>query len=236
MRSPLQIALLAGAVLLCAHCATAPPAPAPGRVVLHGRLDTAPKEGAPAAGGGAYGDRRLADVERVDYSRVDLGVVYVVGEDRPAPEDRARFALVPGRVAPRIEPRDAVVGLAGRIAIHNGLEQAEWVSIPALDVLASVEPGGSLEVPMEEPGELEIHLLSSGAEPPRVFVAPGPFAVVRGSGRFALPDLRPGRVELRAWHPRLPPWARSLELRPDETLRVDVELGVGRDGAGGEGS
>lgn len=221
--------------LVLGACAAAPPTPAPGRAAVHGRVTVSPHEDAPVVRGGAYGDRRLAGAERVDYSKVGFGVVYAArragpgaaAASAPAPLE---LALAADRVGPRLSPDLAAVGLGGTIRLRNGLERAEWVSIPGLDLLTAVAPGAVLEVEARVPGELAIHLLTSRLEPARVFVAPGPFAAVGNSGRFALADLTPGPVELRAWHPRLPPWRRALELPPDTVVEVDIDLGVGRPG------
>jgi hypothetical protein len=65
-----------------------------------------------------------------------------------------------------------------------------------------------------------------------LFAAPGPFSTVSAAGRFELRGLAPGPVEIRSWHPRLPPSAARIDLAPNEIRRHDVEIGVGRDDEG----
>ena len=71
-----SFAILAAALLLA--CASAPPAPAPGRAGAFGYLKLVPREGVvPASGGShAYGDREFEGVAFVDYSKPGFAVVY----------------------------------------------------------------------------------------------------------------------------------------------------------------
>src|SRR5262245_43641444 len=54
--------------------------------------------------------------------------------------------------------------------------------------------------------------------PHRAFAQPGP------DGAFELPDLPPGRYELRVWHPDLPEIAREVVVPASGDLRVDLRF------------
>lgn len=54
--------------------------------------------------------------------------------------------------------------------------------------------------------------------PNRAFTQPGP------DGSFELPDLPPGRYELRVWHPDLPEIARTVEIPEHGDARVELRF------------
>jgi hypothetical protein len=219
--------LAACAALLLAACAGAPPPPAPGRSQAWGELRLVPREGVSASsGGGSYGDRRLRDVELVDYSKPGFAVVYV--EEAPAPAGELALRVRADRVGTAIEPAHGAVGAAGRIVVHNESPESHLLSYPAAGVVARLEPGETAELAVPRAGEQGLFLLDVPDAAATVFAAPGPFAVVSSAGRYALRDLAPGRRELRAWHPRFPPAVQPVELAADAAVRVDFELGVGR--------
>ena len=89
-------------------------------------------------------------------------------------------------------------------------------------------PGESFETSVTLAGEHAIHLLGGSTASTTLFAAPGAHDVVSAAGRFQLEDLRPGRVRLRAWHPRFPPAERWLQIEAGSVARVDVLMGVGQ--------
>lgn len=222
--------LVAAALLLA--CAGVPEAPAPGTSQAWGELRLVPREGVTPGGhgGGSYGDRRLRDVEFVDYSSPGFAVVYT--EDERPPEGRLDVSIRSSRVGTRFEPTHGAVGASGRIVVRNQTADVHLVSYPAAGVVRTLGAGEQLELGLPRAGEQDLFLLDSPQTRVTVFASPGPFAVVSPTGRFRLSDLSPGLHEVRAWHPRFPPAVRSLELAPDESVRVDFEIGVGR----GEGA
>jgi hypothetical protein len=100
------------------------------------------------------------------------------------------------------------------------------ISLPELGVVTTLAPDDRLEVPVERPGALALHLLDHPGVSARLFVASGPFGRVSGDGRYAIADLAPGRHRVHVWHPRLPPASRTVELRADTVERLDWALGV----------
>jgi hypothetical protein len=217
---------------LCA-CASAPPPPAPGTAQAWGDLRLVPREGVePSAGGGSYGDRRLRDVEFVDYTRPGFAVVYV--EREPAPAGSLALAIRESRIATEIAPAEAAVGAAGRVRVRNETDVAHVLSYPAAGRIVRVAPGAEASFDLPRSGEQRLFVLDVPSATATLFAAPGPFSVVSPTGRFLLDGLAPGPSRLRVWHPRFPPAERGVELAPDVSLRVDLEIGVGH--GGGEAS
>ena len=214
-----------------AACAQAPaiPAVAPGTANVVGTVRLVPHEGLPThTASDAYGDRRLRDVQLVDYSKPGASVVYLDLAARPG--GRAELAVEESLAGARLEPRFAAVGAGGEVAVANRTREEVIVSLPALARVERIAPGATLAVPAERPGPLDIYRLGAD-EPARVWVSPGPWVRPDASGRFALTGLAPGRVTLHAWHPRLPSAAADVELRAGETATVNFEIGVGRGGS-----
>ena len=210
-------------------CAHKPAPPAPDRASAWGYVRLVPHEGlaAPSAGSASYGDRRLADVALVDYSRPGFAVVYVA-DAAPAPAGTpARLAIRDEALGPRLAPAHAALAAGGTLEIRNESAAVRLVSCPAAGVVRRLGAGEALAIPLPSAGEWPVHLLDAPGEPARVFAAPGPFAVASAVGRFELADLPPGRHQLVAWHPRFPPASAAVELAAGRTQRVDLELRVG---------
>jgi hypothetical protein len=216
-----------------AACASAPTA-APGRAAAWGYVRLVPHEGlsAPSAGSASYGDRRLADVALVDYSRPGFAVVYAEDGAAAAPGAPVRLAIRDGALGPRLEPAHAALSAGGALEVANETGAARLVSCPAASLVRRLEPGASLAIPVAAPGEWPVYLLDAPGEPARVFAAPGRWAVASDAGRFELADLAPGRHRLVAWHPRFPPAAATVELASGSAVRVDLELQVGAQAEG----
>jgi hypothetical protein len=219
--------ILALAAVAGAGCAGAPAPPAPGLGVLWGVVTLVPPPGVtPGAGGAAYGDRRTAHAERVDYSHP--GFVVVFADGFPPPAGRATLSLASTRGGLRFVPEAAAVPVGGVVSVRNDDAAPHVISSRSADLLWSLPPGESIDLPAGEAGEWSFHALDADAATAVVFVAPGPFATVARSGRWELRDLPPGACTLRAWHPRFPAVAHPVEVRADTVTRVDVTLGAGR--------
>ncbi len=228
LRAPKAIlsAVLGAALSACAT--GAPPDPPPGSATAWGFVRLVPRAGVtPRAPGAAspYADPALRDVEFVDYSRPGFAVVYLEGTHSPA--GTASFHIRDGPLRPYLEPAHAAVGVGGTLQLTNSSARAHLLSLPDAELVRRLEPGEALEIELSEAGEHPVFLLDAPEELGRLFVAPGRFAVASEAGRFELRDLPPGRLRLRAWHPRFPPISRDLELAPGRAVRVDLEMGVG---------
>jgi hypothetical protein len=226
---------IAGATAFGVACASTPDAPSPGRSDVFGEVRLVPREGVEPGGAGprAYGDRRLGEVDFVDYSRPGFAVVYSEGAP---PAGRVELRIESSAVRTRLSPSHAALGSEGTIAVRNDSDADHVVSFPAARLVSRIAPGGTLEIPVPSPGELHLFLLDAPGAEALLFAAPGPFTVASRSGSYALHDLAPGGRALRVWHPRFPPASRWVELPADRAVRVDLALGVqvGQDDSGGD--
>jgi len=221
---PVSAARLIAVVLgLAIGCAGSPPPVAPGEAALWGRLRLVPREGVPDAGG-SYGDRRLRDVARVDYSRPGFAVLYV--DTGATLGGRLDLAVVDAGFGPRIEPAHGVVGLDGWIDISNRTDGEHVVSAPSVGLVRKLAPGGTVRVRARGAGEIAVHVVDGTGPGARLFVAPGPWAVADAAGRYGIGGLVPGEVVLRTWHPRFPPTQHRVALVAGEARRIDVAVGV----------
>ena len=221
--------LATGLVVACV--ASGPSPPAPGMSRAWGEVRLVPREGVTPGGRGAasYGDRRLRDVEFVDYDRPGFAVVFA--EAPSPPRGELSFSIRETRVGTRIEPEHGAVGSGGRVIVRNETGDTHILSYPAAELVRALAPGARLEAQVARAGEQGLYLVDRPTEAV-VFAAPGPFAVVGATGRFTLPDLSPGTRRLRAWHPRFPTAEADVVLASGASVRVDFDLGLG----GEEGS
>ena len=212
---------------LVSGCASAPDAN-PDSATVWGFVRLVPKVRVAPAGGG-YGDRRLEGVRRVDYSHPRYAVVYVPSTSSPDLSP-LELTIEETSIGPRIEPSIGSTNPDAGIRIRNRTDRAQYVSAPGSSWLARIEPLGVAQIDDPVPGELNLHLLGAeggAAAAAQVWVAKGVRAEVEPSGRYAIQGLPPGRHELRAWHPRLPPSpAHGVDLSLGSVHRVDLEIGV----------
>lgn len=217
-------------------CATTATPPAPGRSTAWGYLKLVPHEGLESGGGGgAYGDRRMRDVRLVDYSRPGFAVVYLEGAGDGGPDapgvavaNDVRLTIRPGPISTRLEPAHLALAAGGSVRIANASDSARLLSCPEVGLVRSLAPGDVATVALPHAGAYAFFLLDVPGASSTVFAAPGVFSVVSDSGRFELANVAPGRRQLHAWHPRLPPASHWIELAPGQVQRLDLEMGVGR--------
>jgi hypothetical protein len=224
---PMQRFLALVLAALAVSCAGLPDAPASDRAGAWGYVRIVPREGVDPhpSTASAYGDRRLRDVRLVDYSRPGFAVVYLEG---PPPEARTvELVIRRGPLRLRVVPDRAAVGVGSRIVVRNEAEEAHVVSHPEGGRVAELAPGETFEFPAALPSAQSLFVLDAPEARATLFVAPGPYAEAAADGRFELRDLAPGRHRLLAWHPRMPPAYRWIQLEPGRIARIDLELGVG---------
>jgi len=219
------LAVLVPAAFACAHA----PAPEPDATTLWGYVRLVPKAGS-QTGGGGYGDRRVANVKRVDYSQLKFGVVFApdAGGAVAAP---AELVVRDGSRGALLEPRYASTSPAAGLLITNATRAPQIVSVPGAARLERIAPGAAALIRDLPVGETPVHLLGVAAkdapEPTQVWVSDGPTARVDASGRYVLRGLVPGPHPIRAWHPRLPPSPpHTVELSRGGVVRLDLEIGL----------
>jgi len=228
MHFPRSFRMGSALALIALACASAPPAPTRGKGTLFGDLKLVPHAGVtmPDAGDPTYQDRHTRDARIFDYSQPGFAVVYLEG--RAAPGERVEMSIRANDFETRLEPSWLALAAAGTVAVHNTTSEVHTVSCPSLSLVARVGPGETLEISAKTAGAHSVFLLDRPQVESGFFAAPGPYAVLTRDPRFELRDLPPGRAELRAWHPRLPPIGRAVEIVADQVVRVDLEMGVGR--------
>ena len=208
-------------------CAGAPQAD-PERALVFGSVRLVPKAGAERAPA-SYGDRRLRDVERVDYQQPGFSVVFADAPAAAAAAEPARVVLEARAGRLRFAPAYAVTDLTQGVEITNLTSEPRILSAPAVGFARSLPPGETAHVAPKEAGELELHALDGKVAPAVVFVAPGAFAQAGADGRYELRGLAPGEVEIRAWHPRLPvSHGQRVQVAAGQALELDLEIGVDR--------
>jgi hypothetical protein len=130
----------------------------------------------------------------------------------------------------RIEPSIGSTDPASGVRIRNDTAHAQFVSAPGSNWLERIEALGVAQIDDPVAGELNLHLLGAEEGPAvaaQVWVADGVRTEIEPSGRYVIHGLRPGRHELRAWHPRLPPSpAHKVDLSLGGVHRIDLEIGV----------
>jgi hypothetical protein len=216
------------AALGLVSCASGPAPPAAGRGGAWGYVRLIPREGLPSrsAGSASYGDRRLADVAWVDYSRPGFVVVYAEGAPAAPGGAPVELAVRDGDQGPRLLPTHAALSAPGALQVVNRSSRPHVVSCPAAGLVQPLGPGASLRIDVTASGEWPVFLLDAPREQARVFAAPGAWTVASDAGRFELRDLTPGPQRIAVWHPRFPPASAPVEVAAGESARVDLELRV----------
>ena len=220
--------LLSPLLFALAACASAPEeAAAPDTATVWGSLKLVPREGVTPAkpGSASYGDRRMRDVELVDYTHPGFAVVFVEAE--PVPTGQIEIAIRTSRFT-RFEPAIAAAGSGASLVIENASDEAHVLSYPAAGLIRRLKPGEKLELPIARAGEQGLFLLDEADAAATLFAAPGPFTVLSSTGSFELRGLAPGSYKVRAWHPRFPPASESVELAAGARVQIDIEIGVGQ--------
>jgi len=217
-------------------CASTSVNPAPGKGTITGRLRLVPREGVTAghAPDGPYASLRFRDVKLVDYDHPGFAVVYL--EDRPAPAGSVRVAIRASAVGPRFDPPHVALGAAGAVLVANESDRPHAISCPSMNLLRRLDPGRTEEIARPPAGAHDCFLLGATASREILFVSPGPFSVVSGTGDFAIRDVTPGPATVAAWHPRFPSAARAIDVAPDRTIRIDFALRVDAPGPAAAGA
>jgi len=91
--------------------------------------------------------------------------------------------------------------------------------------LGKYRQGHSKSVRFDRTGVVKVYCdIHAEMEAFVLVVANRAYALPRADGSYELPDLPPGRYELRAWHPDLPEITRNVEVPDHGDVRVDVSF------------
>ena len=216
-------------------CSAAPPPPAPGTGTLYGRLALSPHAGVTPGTPGTtvYQDRKLRDLEFVDYGAPGPAVVYVETDRPPAPGPPATLTLEASELRePSFLPRILAVAAGQPVRLENRDGRPHSLSCPEAGFLRTLRPGESVELPRLPKGPLSLFALDVPDAQARIFVAPGAFALVTRTGAWELRDLEPGEHVLQAWHPRFPPARLPVTVTEGRNTRVELRLQVEDAGRG----
>lgn len=222
----LRFRFAVGALLLAFVCA---PAAQAGAIV--GTVQARGPDEAGAAGGAGYQSRRMRFLEKIDYAALRDFVIHVVEVEKPAdPANPPRVAVTQkdGAFHPRIVPV-----VAGTIVdwpnadeiFHNVFSMSETTPF---DLGLYKRGDESKSILFAKPGRIDVFCSIHSQMSCVVLVLPNPwFAVSDDRGRFALRELPPGTYRVRAWHERLPPQVRTVEVTAGGEVRLDFVLGPG---------
>ena len=182
-----------------------------------------------AARGGKYGSRRFKFVERVDYRAMTDFIVYI---DQPVPGGE-----------------DVVPGIARVIAHKNAsfvphvlpIVAGTTVEWPNLDTIhhnafsfSEAKPfdlglykDEVKRIVFDQPGRVDVFCSIHKSMHSIIFVvAHGYFSQPDRTGRYTLPNVPAGTYRLKAWHERMPPQVREVEVPEQGEVRVDFTLSI----------
>ncbi len=177
------------------------------------------------ASGSGYEDRRLKDVEFVDYSKPGFVVIYLEHVSPPE-NDAVSVIFRETRFGSRFDSKYGVVGIGGKIIIENADKVGHTFSCPQIGFLKYLDSGSKAEINPKRSGELRFHVIDSIDKEALIFVSPGQYAISSDVGRWELKNITPGQHRLNAWHPRFPPVSSFIEIKKNSKLRNDIVIGV----------
>jgi plastocyanin len=198
-------------------------------------IGTVRAEGKPgveaAAGGGNYASRKFKFVETIDYAALKDFVVYI--DQPPAtpptpPTQPVQVVQKDARFVPHVLP--VVVGTTvhwpNRDEIfHNVFSYSEPKRFD-LD-LYKRDQDQEKKVTFDKPGRVDVFCSIHSQMHCIVLVLENPhFAVADAKGRFEIRDVPAGKYRLKAWHERLPPEVKEIDVPATGGVTVDFVLGI----------
>jgi len=231
MKPPLlTILFVLGAAL------SAPAASIVGHVKAEGKAGAAQDDS-----GGNYSSRALKFAERVDYDAMKDFVVFIDGPLTNAAgvtnsltaevattkvsQQRATFSphVLPVTVGTRVQwPNHDDI-------FHNVFSYSESKPFD-LGLYKSDINGKKIPVPevlFDRPGRVDVFCSIHANMNCVVLVLDNPFfSVTNEKGNYAIQNVPPGSYRLKAWHERLPPQIRQIEVPAAGEIRVDFTLGI----------
>ena len=182
-----------------------------------------------ADAGDAYGSRKYKFLEKVNYAAFNDFVVWLEG-GTPADVPLATNAV---RV---VVQRDGTFN-PHLMAIRVGTD-VEWPNED--DILHNVFSYSEIRpfdlglykdevkhVVFDKPGRVDVFCSIHKNMHCIILVLETPwFAATDAKGRYVIRNVPPGKYQLHAWHERLPPQVREIDVLDAATTRVDVVMGI----------
>jgi plastocyanin len=193
-------------------------------------------QGAPettgAAGGDAYGSRRYKFVEKLDYDQLRDFVVYldqpVAGAPFAPPAQPAVIRQKDATFVPHVLPI-----LAGTTVVwtneddiyHNVFSMSQTKPFD-LGLYNADHPGK--RITFDQPGQVDAFCAIHTKMRCIVLVLENPyFAVTDSKGRFSIPNVPAGKYRFRAWHERMPPQWKEINVPAEGEVMVGFVLSLG---------
>jgi len=203
--------------------------------VLLGRVTAEPRqEKKVESKAQAYLKRAIQYVSFFDYDRLKNVVVYAERMDpgvQPAPAvyDREHTVTVKaGRYGLTVEPEFLTAPQQADVAFRN--TAAVPVTLfaggsPHKRFYLELAPRQEKKVRLDEPEFFHLFSLEDPGVHVALLVTSPYYTLADNSGRYRL-NLPPGRYRVTAWHERLPPQRREMEILPGERQEMDFVLSV----------
>lgn len=196
---------------------------------IEGRVSAQGREVPGGGAGGKYDSRKAKFFERVDYAAFRDFVVWIETTNAvsfPKPTKPVRIVVQKDAMFhPHVLP--LVVGT-----------EVEWPNEDDIyhNVFSFSDPkpfdlglykDEVKKVTFDKPGRVDIFCSIHKNMSCTILVLANPwFAAADDKGRYAIRNIPAGRYTLKAWHERLPPQTREIEVADEGTNTVDFVLGV----------
>ena len=222
----LALYILVWAMMSLFYGCTTVSAPSAGTGTLWGYVTLKPPKGVNpfATRSAGYGDRRLRDIEFVDYRNPEFAVVYFDGA--PPSSNTIEVKLIQTQFGPRFNTVYSAIGLNGTVVLRNEDRHSHVFSCREAGLLTRLAPGEQTTIPTPSTAEYSVFILDDINTHTSIYVVPGPFSLASNNGRWELRDLPPGSGELWAWHPGFPPISQNVTIKFDSVQRVDFEIDI----------
>ena len=198
---------------------------------------------------GKYDSRKFKFIERVNYEALRDFVVYVEGtslantstNETPSPPlDPSTFVPIPAKIftkklvaqkgavfSPHINPiiRGASIEWPNEDEIfHNVFSISEAKEFD----LGLYKKPDIKKVVFDKLGRVDVFCSIHSTMNCVVLVLPNKyFSVTDSKGRYLIPDLAPGKYEIRVWHERLPSLRRTVTIIDSKETNINFVLGPG---------
>ena len=195
-----------------------------GRVSAKGR--DVPADG---AAGGGYSSRKARFFEKVDYSQLRDFVVWLETTNTvsfPKPEKPLRIVVQKDATfRPHVLP--ILLGTTVEWPNEDDIYHNVFSFSDPRPFDLGLYKDEVKRITFDKPGRVDIFCSIHKNMNCVILVLNNPwFASAADDGRYSIRDVPAGRYTLKAWHERLPPLAREIDVDAAGTKRVDLQMGI----------